>query len=91
MKNNKTLLYLTIGIFFSVVLSTFFSCEVQEDFSYKKSDSSSLTVNAWEFIQQNDSLALLEEAITLTGIQSFYETAEKKTFIAPTNEAFKII
>jgi uncharacterized surface protein with fasciclin (FAS1) repeats len=90
MKNNKTLLYLTIGIFFSVVLSTFFSCEVQEDFSYKKSNSNTpLTINAWEFIQQNDSLALLEEAITLTGIQSFYEATEKKTFIAPTNEAFK--
>ena len=90
MKNNKILMYFTFGIFFSIVLSTIFSCEIQEDFSYNNSDSNApLGINAWEYIQKNDSLALLEEAITLTGTQSFYESNTKRTFIAPTNEAFK--
>ncbi|WP_299670417.1 DNRLRE domain-containing protein [uncultured Polaribacter sp.] len=90
MKNNKILLYAAMGVFFSVVLSAFFSCEIQEDFSYKNSGSTAeLDINAWAYIQKNDSLALLEEAIKLTETQNLYESSSKRTFIAPTNEAFK--
>lgn len=90
MKNYKLLRYAAMGVFFSIVLSLPFGCEIQENFSYKKSGSTAeLGITAWEYIQQNDSLAFLEEAILLTGTQSLYESSAKKTFVAPTNEAFK--
>lgn len=89
MKNNKTTLFASIGVFFTVVFSMFLSCETQDNFSYKSSNSTSeLGVTAWEYIQKHDSLQLFEEAIKLADVQSLYESSTNKTFIAPTNEAF---
>ncbi|WP_308990403.1 DNRLRE domain-containing protein [Mariniflexile litorale] len=89
MKNNKITLYASIGVFFTVVLSMFFSCEIQENFSYKSSNSTAeLGISAWAYIQKHDSLNLFEEAIKLADVQSLYETSTNKTFVAPTNEAF---
>ena len=86
MKNLKTNYFLLIGIL--IVLVT--GCEIQENFEYKKSGiTGDLSVNAWEFIQANDSLVLLEAAIARVGLESSYTTMEAKTFIAPTNSAFQ--
>lgn len=90
MKNYKITSYANIGVFFTLVFSLFFSCETQDGFSYKKSNSNAdLGVTAWQYIQNHDSLILLEEAIKLTNTQDLYNTGTGKTFITPTNEAFK--
>lgn len=68
----------------------FSSCEIQENFEYQPSNSSGrLTVSAWDFIQNTESLELLEQAITLTNLQELYQDGEVRTFIAPTNQAFE--
>tara|TARA_R110002096_G_scaffold436064_1_gene666704 strand:- start:3314 stop:4759 length:1446 start_codon:yes stop_codon:yes gene_type:complete len=90
MKNNKPILCVTITVFFACVASLFYSCEIQESFSYKDSNSNApLGVNAWEFIQKTDSLSLFEEAIKLTNTQNLYESSSNRTFIAPSNKAFE--
>ncbi len=90
MKNNKPILYVIITIFFACLTSVFYSCEIQESFSYKDSNSNApLGVNAWEFIQKTDSLSLFEEAIKLTNTQNLYESSSNRTFIAPSNKAFE--
>lgn len=90
MENKNLKLCGLLGIFLIVLTTVFYSCEIQEDFSYEYSNSNApLGVNAWEFIQKHDSLNLLEEAIKLTNTQSLYESSSTRTFIAPTNEAFK--
>lgn len=90
MKNNKPILYVTMAVLFAGVISLFYSCEIQEDFSYQNSTSNApLGVNAWEYIQATDSLSLFEEAIKLTNTQSLYESSSSKTFIAPSNQAFE--
>jgi len=86
MKNLKTNYFLLIGILSILVTS----CEIQENFEYQKSGvTGDLGVNAWEFIQANDSLVLLEAAIIRAGLESSYTTMDAKTFIAPTNSAFE--
>ena len=86
MKNLKTNYFLLIGIL--SILAT--SCEIQENFEYQKSGvTGNLGVNAWEFIQANDSLVLFEAAIKRAGLESSYTTMDSKTFIAPTNSAFE--
>ena len=88
--NNKLIIPSVATVFVMLFLSVFYSCEIQDDFEYENADSSGkLGVDAWKFIQSNDSLQLFEEAIEKTGLQKFYEDAATKTFIAPTNEAFK--
>ena len=89
MKNNKIIGRPYIGVFVIMIVTLFYNCEIQDNFSYDHSNSNAeLGITAWEYIQNNDSLNLLEEAITLTNTQSFYESGSDKTFIAPTNEAF---
>ena len=78
------------GILIAVAIFGFHSCEVQENFQYQKSNSSEpLGVSAWEYIQSHDSLNLFEEAIRIAELQSFYDEGIERTFIAPTNAAFK--
>ncbi|MBJ7881657.1 CBM96 family carbohydrate-binding protein [Gelidibacter salicanalis] len=90
MKNYKLTPYTKIGVFFTIAMSLFFGCEIQDGFSYKESNSNKpLGVTAWQYIQTHDSLNLLQEAIKLTNTQDLYEASTGKTFIAPTNEAFK--
>lgn len=72
------------------LLSLFSGCEIQEDFEYTKSPSFNTEgMTSWEYIQSHDSLAMLEEAIRITELQSFYQEDAARTFIAPTNGAFK--
>ncbi|WP_400263043.1 hypothetical protein ACFX5U_08230 [Sphingobacterium sp. SG20118] len=74
---------------FAVVV-TFFSCEVQDSFEYDYAeDNSKLNMSAWTYIQKNDSLSSLKEAIVLAKDEALYERTEKATFILPTNRAFK--
>ncbi|MCG9793112.1 CBM96 family carbohydrate-binding protein [Flavobacterium algicola] len=90
MKKNKLTLYSAIGVLLTVAISMFSSCEIQENFDYQGSETGgNLGINAWEYIQKHDSLTSFKEAITLTGLQSLYETETDRTFIAPTNQAFK--
>ncbi len=78
------------GILIAMAIFGFHSCEIQEDFQYQKVDTSGqVGVSAWEYIQSHDSLNLLEEAIRITDLQSFYNQEMDRTFIAPTNMAFK--
>lgn len=90
MKNFKLISYTKIGVLFTAAMCLFYGCEIQDGFSYKESNSNEpLGISAWEYIQQHDSLSLLQEAIKLTNTQDLYEVSTGKTFIAPTNEAFK--
>ena len=86
MKNNKIIIFSLIGI----CLSILYSCEIQEDFDYQKSGvTGELGVTAWEYIQNHDSLVMLEEAIKRADLVDFFEESSGKTFIAPTNNAFR--
>ena len=85
MKNIRTGYFMLLGIFMCLI----YSCEIQENFEYQDSGSTAkLGVTAWEFIQENDSLVMLEAAITRVGLESIYAATDSKTFIAPTNNAF---
>jgi len=65
-------------------------CEIQPDFEYQHSYADpNLNMTAWEYIQQQDSLSFLKDAITATGLQDMYSGADKKTFIVPRNSAFR--
>lgn len=90
MKNKKIIRHQYILVFVLMIVTLFYNCEIQDDFSYTKSNSNAeLGITAWEYIQKHDSLNLLEEAILITNTQSFYDSGADKTFIAPTNEAFE--
>ncbi|MDO6738698.1 DNRLRE domain-containing protein [Wenyingzhuangia sp. 2_MG-2023] len=88
MKNNKITAPWGKIICSALLIGAFYSCEIQENFEYSKSEySEKVNMSAWEYIQSHDSLMMFEEAIKLVDLQSVYE-AESKTFIAPTNAAF---
>ena len=76
----------------SFVLILFFTrCEIQKDFEYEYNNpGGKLNVNAWEYIQQTDSLSLMEAAITAAGLQNLYTETTAKTFIVPRNSAFRV-
>lgn len=67
------------------------SCEIQENFEYDPSGvDGKLGMTAWSYVQQNDSLALLEEAIAYAELEELFEAATlDRTFIIPTNSAFR--
>ncbi|RAV30864.1 CBM96 family carbohydrate-binding protein [Sinomicrobium soli] len=86
---NHNILIRFLGICLTVAITTA-SCEIQKDFEYQKSGTDGkLEVSAWEFIQENDSLEYLEQAIVLAELQELYEGEEVRTFITPTNASFK--
>jgi len=66
-------------------------CEIQENFDYKPSGvDGKLEMSAWEYIQQNDSLTLLHDAIAYANLEDLYaNTNNMHTFIIPNNGAFK--
>ncbi len=77
------LLPLTLAVMFA-------SCEIQEDYEYVYGNpGGKVNMTAWEFIQTTDSLSLMEEAISATGLQSLYSGTTVRTFIAPRNSAFR--
>lgn len=89
MKNHISVAHMVIVIV-TIFIGAFYGCEIQEDFEYEKSNSGGkLQVNAWQYIQNNDSLELMEKAIKLTNLQGLYQDGSVQTFIAPTNSAFK--
>ena len=89
MKNNKIIKNSVIVVFFTIILSVFHSCEIQEDFKYKNTDSSGvLGISVWDYMTQQDSFTLLKKAIQLTGLQNFYTDNLDRTYIVPTNAAF---
>ncbi|MEH6679793.1 MAG: DNRLRE domain-containing protein [Sediminicola sp.] len=89
MKNNSITAHSIYVAFLAASLTVFLGCEIQEDFRYKEAGiTGELGISAFEYIQQHDSLALLERAITLAGLEDIYKNSGEKTFIAPTNSAF---
>ncbi|GHE39594.1 hypothetical protein GCM10017764_23550 [Sphingobacterium griseoflavum] len=65
-------------------------CEIQEDFSYQPSGvDGKLGVSAWEYVQRNDSLSILREAITYAGLQDLYSGTDARTFVMPNNRALR--
>ncbi|TBW28628.1 DNRLRE domain-containing protein [Gramella sp. KN1008] len=86
MKNSNIIKFSLIGI----CLGIFFSCEIQENFEYQKSGiTGELGVTAWDYIQSHDSLVMLEQAVRIADLEDIYAGTSAKTFIAPTNTAFK--
>ncbi len=83
--NKISKILLGIGILTSVL-----SCEIQDNFEYEHApDNSKLGMNAITYINQNDSLSLLAEAIEYAGMEEFYGGSKAYTFIAPNNQAFR--
>jgi len=78
-------------LMFSIFLIALFTqCEIQENFDYKTSNpGGKLNITAWEFIQQTDSLSLMEEAISVAGFQDMFMGSSERTFFIPRNEAFR--
>lgn len=77
--------------FFSFVLIALATqCEIQDDFEYQYSNSTGeLGVSAWEFIQNQDSLSLMEEAISTAGMESYYSGTTEYTFIVSRNSGWR--
>jgi len=85
LKNITQLVCCCFGLLFLLV-----GCEIQEDFTYQPSGvDGKLGVSALEYIQSNDSLSILEEAITYAGLQDLYSAADPRTFVIPNNRAFR--
>lgn len=81
---------LTVLLGTALFLLSFPSCEIQPDYEYQYSNpGGKLNVTAWNFIQATDSLSLMEEAITLTGLQNYYSGTTAYTYIVPRNSAFR--
>ncbi|UOB18395.1 CBM96 family carbohydrate-binding protein [Abyssalbus ytuae] len=91
MKKYRITTYSALGVMVMLLISMIFSCETQDNFRYKESETNGeeLNINAWSFIQQTDSLSMLEQAIVLTGLQDYYNQESEKSFIAPDNSAFR--
>lgn len=68
------------------------ACEIQEDFKYQPSGvNGNLDMNAWQYIQQSDSLSLLEAAVLYTGLEDLFQAdGDARTFIVPNNKAFRM-
>ncbi len=91
MKQIKTYIkkWYFIRLFFFLFAITALTQCVQESFEYDAhTPSGELGITAWQFIQQQDSLSMLEEAITATGLESLYSGTTEYTFILPRNNAF---
>lgn len=74
----------------SLLLLVFTKCEIQPNIEYQHNyTDGNLGMNAWEFIQQTDSLSLMKDAIMAAGLQDMYSGSDQKTFIVPRNKAFR--
>ncbi|MBC6489825.1 fasciclin domain-containing protein [Flavihumibacter stibioxidans] len=84
--NGRSLKVVAIAAILSIVVT---GC-VKENFKYQYSaPNDKLGINAWEYIQQKDSLSLMEEAVTAAGLQQYYSGTTEYTFIVPRNSAFR--
>lgn len=87
---NKNIRYLIRLLTASYVAGALVSCEIQDDFHYSKDDSGNqLNMTPLQYIKSHDSLAIFEQAVALTELESYYNDQASRTFIAPTNGAFK--
>ena len=78
---------LSVSAFLVAVMA---QCEIQPNFTYEPGNpGGKLNVNAWEYIQQNDSLSMMKDAILATGLQDFYSGTSDSTFIVPRNSAWR--
>lgn len=65
-------------------------CEKQPNYKYIHDNSTGkLGMSAWGFIQQNDSLTLMKEAVEAAGLSALYDGSDVHTFLIPTNGAFR--
>lgn len=72
------------------LISIITQCEIQESFDYEYNNpGGKIDLTSWEYIQQTDSLSLMEEAITIAGLQDYYSGSTEYTFIVPRNSAFR--
>lgn len=84
----------TAGVVVLALVLSLSSC-IQESFDYEPSTTSETgkyNGTALDFVNNAravDSLSLMKEAITLTGLQSLYSQAGPRTFIMPRNPAFR--
>ena len=77
-------------LFVAGMFSVLSSCEIQDNFDYVKSTPEDISnKTAWEFIQDHDSLSLYEEAIMLTELEPYLQEEASRTFLAPSNSAFR--
>ncbi len=78
-------------ILIPVVLAMFIiSCEIQPNYEYEYGNpGGKVNMTAWQFIQADDSLSLMEQAIVATGLESIYSGSSPRTFIVPTNKGFR--
>jgi len=82
--------FFKLSLVLSSLLLILAQCEIQDSFEYEYNNpGGKLNINAWEFIQQTDSLSLMEEAITAAGLQNYYSGTTEYTFIVPRNSAFR--
>lgn len=66
------------------------SCEKQPNYKYTPDNpGGKLSITALAFIEQTDSLSLMEEAVKSTGLADYYSGTDIHTFILPTNAAFR--
>ena len=73
-----------------VVTGLFTGCELQRNYEYVSSNpTAELNMTAWEFIQQHDTLEMLQQVISWLGMESYFDGETNYTFIAPTNNAIK--
>jgi len=82
------------AVVFVIAALSLVSC-IQESFDYESSTTSEtgkFAGTAMDFINSTrplDSLSLIKEAISLTGLQSLYSQAGPRTFILPRNPGFR--
>lgn len=77
----------TVYVVFGLLVS---GCEKQPNYKYIHDNSDGhLGMSAWAFIQQNDSLSLMKEAVLAAGLSDIYDGETVHTFIIPTNAALR--
>jgi uncharacterized surface protein with fasciclin (FAS1) repeats len=73
-----------------VLLLSLTQCEIQDSFEYVYNNpGGKLDMTAWQYIQNHDSLSLMENAIAAAGLEAYYSGNEEKTFIVPRNSAWR--
>jgi uncharacterized surface protein with fasciclin (FAS1) repeats len=80
-------LALVLAVFLIFILS---QCEIQKDYEYEHfNPGGKLNKTAWAYIQEKDSMSLMEEAINAAGLQNNYSGSTIYTFIVPENVAWR--
>lgn len=88
---NINMLWRSVAIsFVAIIIGMFSSCELQTSFEYDPCyPTAELNMTAWEYISSHDSLEMLEQTIAWLEMENYFQEDSVRTFIAPTNQAFK--